>query len=118
MAPAEPSRAIPLEAAGAFPATVAAPSGARSAPLDEKWVWLEQIFTRPGRVERVRADSRCGSRVKIAVTARVCYAYQRQRLGAGAAFSCGVFRTAGAAEAGGGRPATVVAAGGGGLWRR
>ena len=30
--------------------------------------------------------------------------------GRGAAFSCGVFRTAGAAEAGGGRPATVVAA--------
>ena len=30
--------------------------------------------------------------------------------GRGAAFSCGVFRTAGAAEAGGGQPATVVAA--------
>ena len=121
----EPSRTIPLKTAGAQapPATAAAPSGARSAALDEKWMCPEPTFTRPDRVERVRADSHCRSRVEIADSARVLPNEKETRpgraprfldprhwlvRGRSAAIFCGTFRTASAAEADGCRPATAV----------
>ena len=84
---AEPSRAIPLGAVYTFPAAAAAPSGARSAPLDELGARGADRRARTGRRATVedefRRDALADARQRLGTRSTVAVESSRTNLDAG-----------------------------------